>query len=161
MEPITVSIRQFTSHNIEALNSFFKSIVETGLDTWFHPHPFDIKQASLLCNNKGSDWSAAAFIKNPSGSDQIVGYSILRGWDEGYDSPSFGVCVLPPWQNKQIGRRLTLAAIEAAKLRKSPAMRLKVYPQNHKAISLYKSLGFKFGNSTEEGQKVGWLYLTD
>ena len=130
------------------------------LNTWFHPHPFDILRASLLCSNKGADWSAGAFEKTNNASEQIVGYVILRGWEEGYDSPSFGVCVLPQWQNKKIGYNLTLAAIDTAKIHKSPTIRLKVYPQNRKAISLYQSLGFKFNDKTEDGQKVGWLHLT-
>ena len=157
----SISISQFTPQNIESLNSFFKAIVESGLDTWFHPHPFDMKQASLICNYKGENWSAGAFVKEPGGSEKIVGYVILRGWEEGYNIPSFGVCVLPQWQNRQIGRDLTLTAIDIAKHHNSPSIRLKVYPDNHKAISLYQNLGFIFDNSTEEGQKVGRLYLTN
>ena len=64
----SISIRQFTPQNIESLNSFFKAIVESGLDTWFHPHPFDMKHASLICNYKGENWSAGAFVKEPGGN---------------------------------------------------------------------------------------------
>ena len=89
----------------------------------------------------------------------MVGYIMLRGWDEGFQIPSLGICVHPAWQGFGVGRLLMQAAICVARLRRSPAVRLKVYPDNLRAIELYRSLGFTFSGQTENGQMVAVLGL--
>jgi ribosomal protein S18 acetylase RimI-like enzyme len=74
--------------------------------------------------------------------EELLGLSMLRGFDEGYEIPSFGIFVDHASQGRGIGRRLTVWTIDQARLRGCPAVRLSVYADNSAARSLYASLGF-------------------
>lgn len=154
-----IKLRALEPVDYENLACFFKVLEEFNVSQFFHPHSFNPETARQICEYEGRDWYAALFVKDQELS-MIVGYVILRGWDEGFTIPSFGVCVHPNWQGLGLGRLLTWAAIAIARLRQSPAIRLKVYPSNHQAIALYSSIGFEFDNNLENDQLVGILPLT-
>ncbi len=73
----------------------------------------------------------------------LLGFSMLRGFDEGYEVPSFGIFVDHASQAKGVGRRLTAWTIERARLQGCPAVRLSVYADNSAARGIYDSLGFR------------------
>lgn len=75
-------------------------------------------------------------------ADRLVGLSMLRGFDEGYAIPSFGIFVDHQVHGQGVGRVLTAWTIEAARRRECPAVRLSVYSTNSVARGLYASLGF-------------------
>lgn len=153
-----LEIRRIVSTDLHAVARFFTEVVETGMKRTFHPHAFDFETAQHICNYGGTDWYGACLVCNGD-TERMVGYVMLRGWDAGYTTPSFGVSVLPDYQGSGLGRTLLSVAILVARLRGSPAIRLKVYPDNRVAIALYQSVGFKFGDDLEEGQMVGYLKL--
>lgn len=140
------------------MREFFDAVVSLGLESQFHPHPFDSATANRICEHRELDWYAGAFVRVQD-SWSMVGYVMLRGWDEGYSIPSFGICVLPDYQGIGLGRVLMKAAILVARLRQSPSIRLKVYPENVHAIALYESEGFLFADKLEQDQIVGILEL--
>jgi GNAT superfamily N-acetyltransferase len=72
-----------------------------------------------------------------------LGLSMLRGFDEGYEVPSFGIFIDHASQGRGIGRRLTAWTIDRARLRGCEAVRLSVYADNVAARGLYASLGFR------------------
>ncbi len=74
--------------------------------------------------------------------DVLLGFSMLRGLDEGYEVPALGIFVDHLNQGRGIGRRLMTWTIEEARLLDCPAVRLSVYASNHSALALYRSLGF-------------------
>ena len=58
---------------------------------------------------------------------QIIAFSMLRGWDEGYDVPSFGITVDVDFQGG-LGTRMTAWTLEqarATRLQASPPLRLR------------------------------------
>lgn len=71
-----------------------------------------------------------------------LGLSMLRGFDEGYEVPSFGIFVDHENHGQGIGRALTVWTIQQARQRGCPAVRLTVYARNVAARRLYESLGF-------------------
>jgi ribosomal protein S18 acetylase RimI-like enzyme len=77
------------------------------------------------------------------GPDGLVAMSMLRGFDEGFEVPSFGVFVDHRHHGEGIGRRLTTWTVEEARRRGHPAVRLSVYASNVGALGLYRSLGFE------------------
>jgi [ribosomal protein S18]-alanine N-acetyltransferase len=81
--------------------------------------------------------------------EDVLGFSMLRGFDEGYEIPSFGIFVDHESHGQGIGRRLTAWTIEQARRRGCPAVRLTVYADNAAALGLYASLGFR---EQERGQ---------
>jgi ribosomal protein S18 acetylase RimI-like enzyme len=151
-------IRKINNKDIEAVTRFFIDVVRAGMEQTFHPHPFDLQTAQRICSHDGFDWYAGCFVGNEN-DEHMIGYVMLRGWDEGYSIPSFGICILPNYQGCGLGRTLLNLSILVARFRGSPAIRLKVYPDNKAALALYQSTGFEFLENLEHGQMVGYLKL--
>lgn len=149
-----IEVRQLRRSDEVPLFEFFTQLVSAGLDRTFHPHPFTREVAHTICTQHTQDWYAGAFLKQ-SRSRTMVAYVMLRGWDAGYEIPSFGLCVLPDYQRIGLGRLLLEYAVLQARFRGSPAVRLKVYPDNTCAVKLYRACGFQYDNDMEDGQLVG------
>ena len=66
---------------------------------------------------------------------------------------TFGVSILKEYWGMGIGRKLTMAAIEAAKSAGYTQIELDVVKENEKAINLYKTLGFVEYGENERGFK--------
>jgi len=73
---------------------------------------------------------------------KLVGISMLRGWNEGFDVPSFGVVVDSEWQGQGIGSLLTDFTLDRAPWLGSVRVRLSVYASNERAHRMYLSRGF-------------------
>lgn len=155
-----LEIHQLTSLDGPFVSQFFAEILHSRLDRTFHPHDFTEDMAWKICRYEGQDWYAAGIMK-PRSERNMAGYVMLRGWDEGYDIPTFGVCVLPRFQGVGVGKALLREAIHVAMRRGAPAVRLKVYPDNAPAIALYRHAGFQFQDQLEHGQMVGYLSLSE
>jgi ribosomal-protein-alanine N-acetyltransferase len=103
----------------------------------FDPFPLTAAEARRIALAPRRD----AFYVATRG-ERLVGFSMLRGFDEGYAVPSFGVFVDHQSHGQGIGRELTAWTIEQARRRACPAVRLTVYGSNLAAHRLYESLGF-------------------
>lgn len=135
------------------LITFFRIIKETGDDSIFHPHPFTEEQAKKLVSYQGQD---LYYILVNAGT--IMGYGMLRGWDEGYSVPSLGIYIHPDYRQKGLGKLMMFFLQSVARLQGSTKIRLKVYADNLPALNLYQKMGYKFGE-IEEGQTIGFLQL--
>ena len=90
---------------------------------------------------------------------RLAGFGMLRGWDEGYAVPSFGVAVESAARGRGLGRGLLRFAIRAARGRGAPSMMLKVHVENP-ARHLYEAEGFHFPDEPgADGQVKGTLRL--
>jgi ribosomal protein S18 acetylase RimI-like enzyme len=104
---------------------------------FFDPFPLTDETARRLAHEPRSDRYFVA-----EASPELVGLSMLRGWDEGYDVPSFGVMVDPRWHGRGVGSRLTDFAITAATELDCDRIRLSVYGRNERACAMYLRRGF-------------------
>jgi ribosomal-protein-alanine N-acetyltransferase len=137
----------------DSLIEFFAVIA--GLDdTYFHPHPFTEEYARELSSYKGQDLHYVIVLGR-----KIVAYGILRGWDKGFEIPSLGIFVHPEMRGHQLGELLLRFLHSAARERGARHIRLKVYPDNVAALSLYRKLGYRFEQDQDAGQMVGMLNL--
>jgi [ribosomal protein S18]-alanine N-acetyltransferase len=136
-----------------ALAEFFADLKSFGTDRVFHPHPFDAAEARRRATYTGGDEYHIA-----ARGSTIVAYGMLRGWDEGYVTPSLGIAVHPEWQGRGIGRSMMEHLHHVARARGATRIRLKVYPANEVGIRLYESFGYDFAGE-EHGQRVGVLTL--
>jgi ribosomal-protein-alanine N-acetyltransferase len=136
-----------------ALTSFFDRLRAHGIDKFFHPHPLTADEASKRAAYRGLDFYCVL-----AQDAAIVGYGMLRGWDEGYEAPSLGIVVDPSVQGRGYGRLLMEFLHATARQRGSSRIRLKVYPDNLRALALYRSLGYEF-QGPENGQLLGILIL--
>jgi ribosomal protein S18 acetylase RimI-like enzyme len=103
----------------------------------FDPFPLTADEAERVALQPRRD---AYFVASLQGG--LVAMSMLRGFDEGFEVPSFGIFVDHRHHGQGIGRRLTAWTVDEARTRGYPAVRLSVYASNVKALGLYRSLGF-------------------
>jgi ribosomal protein S18 acetylase RimI-like enzyme len=103
----------------------------------FHPFPMTRESSERLCLVHSKDLYYVAFV-----DDVMVGLAMLRGWDEGYEVPSFGAFIDYRYQGRGLGRLLTDYAISEARQAGCANVRLSVYESNVRGRRLYSSLGF-------------------
>jgi ribosomal protein S18 acetylase RimI-like enzyme len=113
---------------------------------FFHPHPLTAAFAATLCarQNRCLD---RYYISGYHG--HIVAYSMLRGWDEGYATPSFGGCTHPELRGAGLGQLLLMHAIAECRAVGAAKLRLTVYWENVRALHIYRKYGFVFSEKNE------------
>lgn len=122
---------------VPALTEFFRLIDRPEIKEVFHPHDFTSSEAQRLCHYQGKD-EYYLILRDQT----VLGYGLLRGWDEGYEIPSLGICIHPQMKGKGLGLALMHHLVAAARVRGAPSMILKVKKDNREAIKLYLKLGF-------------------
>lgn len=148
-----IEIIQVGPSVVESLANFFQELKETGDDLYFHPHEFSAEEAKYLSEYKGPDLYCVLIE-----SERVLAYGMLRGYEAGYDVPSLGIVVHPSERGKGLGKSMMNFLHTVARRKGSKQVRLKVYPSNIIALSMYKSLGYIFGPE-EDDQLVGLLDL--
>ena len=136
------------------LTEFFEDLAESGEAARFHPHPFTAEAVRERANFAGRDVYCVA-----TAGGRVLGYGMLRGWDEGYAVPSLGIAVRAEAQGSGLGRLVMSYLHTEARRRSAPRIRLKVYPDNVRAVELYRSLGYEYRQELESGQLVGYKEL--
>jgi len=116
----------FTRNNIPAITSFFS------------PFPLTEETANLICFVFRKDKFFFAICNN-----EIVGFSMLRGWEEGYEVPSFGAFIDYAYQGKGYGKQVLKLTCDYAKQIGCTKIRLSVYESNKVALKIYKEYGFQ------------------
>jgi ribosomal protein S18 acetylase RimI-like enzyme len=137
----------------EKLAQFFKDIVANKDDVYFHPHPLTCEMARRIATYEGDDLYFLQIKDN-----EIAGYAMLRGWDDGYTIPSLGIVIHPHFRNQGLGREFMCFLHNQAKAKGATKVRLKVYSNNAGAQQLYESLGYSFSDE-ENGQLIGYYEL--
>jgi ribosomal-protein-alanine N-acetyltransferase len=133
------AIRPLDETLAEPLARFFQELVKAGDETFFHPHPLTDDEAAKRAKYQGKDLYYVL-----TDGDEIIGYGMLRGWDEGYDIPSLGLVIHPAERGKNLGELLLLFLHAAAGRLGANKIRLKVDADNKQAIALYKKCGYSF-----------------
>ena len=131
-------IRPIDSEDGAGLVRFFENNNTPDVTRHFSPFPLTSETAQRIARTPGRDRYFVGLVRG-----EIVALAMLRGWDEGFDIPSFGICVDRAHQGVGIGRAMTEYSIEAARASGCGAVRLSVYATNRRAIRLYESLGFR------------------
>lgn len=147
-------IRPLTEEDADQLGALFEELAADPTARGFHPHPMTRAQAERIVDGARlrQDIYFAAFV-----GQKLAGYGMLRGWDEGYSIPSFGVAVGSAHRGAGIGRSLLRYAIECARDRGAAKMMLKVHVDNQSARRLYESEGFVFEEIREDPAQVKGL----
>ncbi len=123
--------------------------------SFFHPHPLTRHHAVWLCGPSGPRRDRYYLARREG---KAVGYSMLRGWEEGYEVPSFGGCVRPAARGTGVGHALLAHAVEEARRFGAGRLRLSVYRSNARAVRLYAKFGFVFEEKNAR-ELIGWLDL--
>ena len=75
--------------------------------------------------------------------DDLVGFFMLRGFDEGYSVPSFGVFVTQKFANKGFAKLALHFCLSWCISNQLPSLMLKVHPDNKFARGMYTRAGFQ------------------
>jgi ribosomal-protein-alanine N-acetyltransferase len=155
MRRSTIEILPIGLGHEEALAKFFALLRSRGVDEFFHPHPFTAQAARERAAYAGDDLYFGLFEDGA-----MLGYGMLRGWDEGYEIPSLGIVVHPDSQGQGLGRLLMTFLKAAAMRRGAKQIRLRVYPDNHTAVKLYRALGYELSAEKDSPYLIGFLDLS-
>ncbi len=135
-------IEKLSAADAEPLGGFFETLhADAETARFFHPHALTREYARELCNRVATSHDLY-FVARWSG--RIAGYSLMRGWDEGYDVPSVGVCVHPLLRNAGLGHVLMGHAVEQARAAGAPRVRLTVYKANERGVHVWAKFGYVF-----------------
>jgi len=133
----------------QALADVFSDIAET----FFRPHPFTESEALRIADYVGKD--AFAILLD---GEQPVAYGMLRGWDEGYTTPSLGIAVRSDSQGRGLGRLMMTHLHAEARRRGAVQVRLRVHRDNTRARRLCEFLGYEYAGE-DRGELVMLLDL--
>ena len=147
---MSLSIAPIAAVDAETLAALFERIRLDPASIHFHPHPFTYDEAKKRTDYRGSDFYALLLW-----CKDAIGYGFLRGWDEGYEIPSLGIYVVDAHRGHGAAKALMEYLHHAAKLRGASCVRIRVYPDNARALRFYRKLGYHFLSKMENGQLVG------
>lgn len=117
---------------------------------FFHPHQFSYMGILQEVIKKEKDYFV--FLMD---TDTIAAYGMLRGWQEGFEIPSLGIMTDVNYRGKGISGKMMEHLHEVAKEKNCERIRLTVYKENIKAISLYNKLGYQFFDHENGKELVG------
>ena len=100
---IDLRCRRLTPRHVHDLLTFLARLTASGDGRLFHPHAFTREAVEpLAAFGQGDEYHVLT-----SGRDgPVIAYGMLRGWKEGYTTPSLGIAVDGQWRGQGIGRRL-------------------------------------------------------
>jgi ribosomal protein S18 acetylase RimI-like enzyme len=136
--PEELAFRELVDADEDVLARFFVRNDVPAVTVTFDPFPLTAATAATVLSERRKDRYYGAFA--PAG--ELVGFSMLRGWDEGYDVPSFGIAVDAEWHGRGVGTRMTAWTVEQARALGAPSVRLTVYVDNPGAQRIYERFGF-------------------
>ena len=134
----SLQLHEISSYLREELESLFSEITACGDDTFFHPHPFSPEYAETLCAYQGRDYYGMGFC-----AGEIVGYAMLRGWDEGFSRPTVGIYIRPKWRKKGLASLMLQLLLPEAKQRGATEVMAKVYAENTPSRKAFASAGYE------------------
>lgn len=111
-------------------------MLETVDRRFFHPHAFCREALEPLAESRDEYW---LLVKG----EAVVGYGMLRGWEEGYAIPSLGIAVADSHRGQGHGERIMHFLHDLASKRGATRVRLTVEVENHAARGLYRKLGYR------------------
>lgn len=121
--------------------------------TFFHPHNFTVNDIINILDKKINDQYKIIIHEN-----KVVGYGLLRGWDENYEIPSLGIIIDFQFRGIGIANMFMIYLETESRLRGAKKIRLVVYKNNIKAINIYKKLGYDL-KEYDETQLIGFKNL--
>jgi [ribosomal protein S18]-alanine N-acetyltransferase len=149
----TLEYRVLTADWKHPLLNFLNVLEGRNETDFFYPHPFTEEALDNILGVAALDCYCVV-----TEGKEVLGYGLLRGWDDGYEIPSLGIAIHPDARSTGLSKGLMNFLHDAARQRGAKAVRLRVKAENAPALALYKSLGYSFP-SHENQYLVGFLDL--
>jgi ribosomal protein S18 acetylase RimI-like enzyme len=149
----TLLLENLSPRHEVGLSDLFCALSANGAGNFFYPHPLTPEEARRLCRYSGLDQYFVATING-----RILGYGMLRGWDEGYAIPSLGLATHPDARSQGLGEFLMRELIQQARNRGAPQLRLNADASRLRLINFLVRHGFVF-SPFKPGRLLGMLDL--
>lgn len=131
----------------DALKNFLGELETSGDTVYFSPHPNDDSALDFVTTNANKD----LYYLLVEGKE-ILGYGLLRGWNEGFAIPSLGIAISPKNRGQGLAKLLMQFLYIAAYKKGAERIRLRVMKHNTRAIKLYEDLGYSFEDDQNNNQ---------
>jgi RimJ/RimL family protein N-acetyltransferase len=121
-----------------------------GYDAYFSPFVFDEQNLGrILAESRADQYLALLW------GGELAGMAMLRGLDEGYTVPSYGVWVAHPFSGRGLALASLRHAVTACEELGCAELMLKVHPENTRARRIYERFGFEqTGHDARNGNLV-------
>ena len=122
--------------------------------TFFQPHPFTKEAIAHILDSRKEDEFIVMRLNDKGYLGGVIGYGLLRGWDEGYERPSLGITVDKNYRGEGYGKRMMEYLHQLAREHGATEVRLTIEKENVVARNFYKGMGYKFhawDNEKDEG----------
>ena len=111
---------------------------------YFRPFEFEVGTVNRLVREARLDRWFVIEVTRDGDAAAPVGFYMLRGIDEGFADPMYGIFIAEKFSGLGLAR-LSLAHAESmCRLNGWPNLLLKVDPANTRAFALYEASGFRF-----------------
>jgi RimJ/RimL family protein N-acetyltransferase len=104
---------------------------------YFIPFGFDQSSIENILIKADKDQYYGIYV-----SDQLAGFYMLRGFDQGYEIPSYGVWVAPKYSGLGLASLTMQHAVSLCRINGIKKLMLKVHPENTVAKTIYEKNGF-------------------
>ena len=136
MTPTRHTIEPLQAAHITALVSAY-AVAPPGYAKYFAPFPFETDSLHRILAERREDlYFVVLWDRAP------VGIYMLRGFDQGYTIPSYGVWIAPDFSRRGLGWATLEHAVLICRTRGCKQLMLKVHPLNTLAKRLYEHFGF-------------------
>src|ERR1017187_7511958 len=136
----TVAFRPLQIGDAAALSALLKSSPADYVKH-FNPFSFEVDALEKLIARAKKDRLIGIEVQTGQEAE-LAGFYMLRGLDEGYSAPMYGVFVAYKFRNKGLARLTLVHAETSCRLNQIDRLLLKVHPQNARAKRLYEAQGF-------------------
>jgi len=133
------------------IDIFFKNNLESA--QFFNPHDLNSKSLSIILETVNKD-KYILFMDDIN----IIGYGLLRGWDEGFDIPSLGIMIDQAYKGTGSSYKIMELLHSIAKSNGANKVRLTVLKKNLSAINLYKNIGYDL-TEKDKNNLIGFKQL--
>lgn len=134
---INLAIEQLTPEHSHLLSAMLVS-QSPKYTQYFVPFSYDHQSIHERLANAQSDKYWGMWCNR-----ELAGFFMLRGFDEGYMRPSYGVLISEPYANKGLAKLTLTHALSWCRLNQLEAIMLKVHPDNIYAKRAYEKMGFQ------------------
>lgn len=143
---LSIEIIRLQQCHENRLKVFFNKINNPYYLRYFSPHPFSDEHAKTICEYQGRDLYYSVLLNG----QEIIGYCMLRGFDEGYEVPSIGLCILKKYQRMGLGTLLIDFMETLCRLNNCNKVMLKVTKSNKSGLIFYKKNGYVLNEFDKE-----------
>ena len=136
MIPSSLEIKRLTVDKSKELANLLQSS-EKEYSQYFIPFTFEIETISGILSKAIKDQFYGIYVDK-----NLVGFYMLRGFDDGFEIPSYGAWIAKKFSSKGISKLTLHHAITFCKTNNIKKLMLKVHPDNLIAKKIYEDFGF-------------------